>query len=216
MTAATPSPQLARLSRASRLRIEQAVLETFSEQEFHKVSLIDIARGASVSLQTIYKYYGGKEALLFGTLDTQLGALAVRMIDHLQGIETFEDRLRKVLWVIFDYFEGHPRVAQLLMSSVYLNTWSQTDTFRQPELFAIFMQVLREGRSKGILTDEVDEKVLLDILIGVASRTITMWILRGQPAGLAEQSQVLFRLLWRAITPAAAGHGTVDAKPALA
>ena len=180
-------------------RIEAAVLLTFSEQEFHKVSLIEIARQANVSLQTIYKYYGSKEALLFGTLDTHLGALAVRMLDHLQGIENYKDRLRKVFWVIFDYFETNPGVGRILASSVYLNTWSRNDTFRQPELFAVFMRVLREGRSKGILTNEVDEKVLLDILLGMATRTITMWILRGQPAGLRDQSNALFQLLWRAI-----------------
>ncbi len=184
---------------ATQLRIEQAVLRTFSEQEFHRVSLIEIARQAGVSLQTIYKYYGSKEALLFGTLDTQLGALAGRMIDHLQGIENYEDRLRKVFWVMFDYFETKPEVVQILASSVYLNTWSRNDTFRQPELFAVFMRVLREGRSKGVLTDEVDEKVLLDMILGVATRTISMWVLRGRPGGLAEQSNQLFRLLWRAI-----------------
>ncbi len=180
-------------------RIEAAVLATFSEQEFHKVSLIEIARQANVSLQTIYKYYGSKEALLFGTLDTHLGALASRLIDHLEGIENYEDRMRKVFWVILDYFESNPRVGRILASSVYLNTWSRNDTFRQPELFAVFTRVLREGRDKGILTDEVDEKVLLDLLLGFASRAITMWVLRGQPPGLRDQANPMFRLLWRAM-----------------
>lgn len=184
----------------TRLRIEGAVLQTFSEQEFHRVSLIEIARHANVSLQTIYKYYGSKEALLFGALDTHLGALASRMIDHLEGIENYEDRLRKVFWVMFQYFESNPRVAQILFSTVYLQTWSQHDTFRQPELFAVFMRVLREGRERRILTDAVDEKLLLDMLLGVATRAITMWLVRGQPAGLAEQSNQLFKLLWRAIS----------------
>lgn len=187
------------ISSPIRARIEAAVLASFSEQEFHKVSLIEIARQANVSLQTIYKYYGSKEALLFGTLDTHLGALASRMIDHLEGIENYEDRLRKVFWVIFDYFESNPGVGRILASSVYLNTWSQNDTFRQPELFAVFMRVLREGRSKGILTDEVDEKVLLDVMLGIATRAITMWVLRGQPDGLRAQSNQLFKLVWRAV-----------------
>lgn len=194
-----PRPSAKPIDPDTRQRIEAAVLAVFSTREFHKVSLIEIARGANVSLQTIYKYYGSKEALLFGTLNTHLGALASRMIDHLQGIETFEDRLRKVFWVMFDEFERRPQVAQILFSSVYLQSWTQDDTFRQPELFAVFMRVLREGRDKGVLTDEVDEKVLLDMLLGVATRTITMWLVRGQPAGLAEQSNQLFRLLWRAI-----------------
>ena len=49
-------PELGRLDPQTRQRIEQAVLDIFSEREFHRVGLIEIARGANVSLQTIYKY----------------------------------------------------------------------------------------------------------------------------------------------------------------
>ena len=51
------------------------------------VGLIEVARGANVSLQTIYKYYGSKEALLFSCLDVWLGRLAdsnpgIHISDH--------------------------------------------------------------------------------------------------------------------------------------
>ena len=44
-----------------------------------------MARKANVSLQTIYKYFGSKEVLVYAVLDVTLGRLAERMIDHLQG-----------------------------------------------------------------------------------------------------------------------------------
>ncbi len=186
----------------TRKRVVNAVLDIFSEREFHKISLIEIAKGANVSLQTIYKYYGSKESLLFYTLDEVLAGIARRMIEHLKGIETFQDRLRKVLWVVFDSVESDPRVAQIILSSVYLNTWSKTDAFRQPELMAVFRQVIHQGVETGVLTDEVDERTILDVIIGIYSRTITMWLLRGEPAGLADQTQPLFRMIWRAIARA--------------
>jgi AcrR family transcriptional regulator len=184
---------------ATRQRIEKAVLDIFSQREFHRVSLIEIATAANVSLQTIYKYYGSKETLLFSSLDTWLSQLAARMIDHLQGIETYKDRLRKVFWLAMDFFDKNPKVAQLIMSSVYLNTWQKEPTFQQPELFGLFLRVLGEGRAKGILTDEVDEKVLLDFIFGISSRVIFMWITRGEQTRLTDQSNVLFDMLWRAI-----------------
>jgi AcrR family transcriptional regulator len=146
-----------KMDSATRGRIEEAVLEVFAEREFHRVGLIEIARGANVSLQTLYKYYGSKEALLFSALDTALGRLAARMIDHLEGIEDYKARLRKVFWVCLDYFEKHPKVAQIVMSSVYLNTWRKQENFQNPVLFSTFMKVLAEGRAKGVLTDEVEE-----------------------------------------------------------
>lgn len=183
----------------TRKRIEQAVLNTFSQREFHRVSLIEIATGANVSLQTIYKYYGSKESLLFNSLDTWLGDFAQRMIDHLQGIHNHKDRLRKVFWVMLDYFENNPKVAQIILSSVYLNTWRQDDTFRQQELMNLFVQVLSEGRAEGVLSDEVDEVVLLDIILGVVFRVVFMWIIRGQEGRLTDQSDILFEMVWRAI-----------------
>ena len=190
---------LARLDPATRQRIESAALDLFSEREFHRVKLINIAREARISLQTLYKYYGSKEAVLFASLDTWLGDLATRMIDHLQGIENFEDRLRKVFWVLLDYFERNPKVAQIILSSVYLSTWRDDDTFRQPALMSVFLGVIQDGRERGILTDEVDEIEISDFIWGVANRTVAMWLLRGRKKPLTANAPALFNMVWRAI-----------------
>lgn len=186
----------------TRARIEQAVLEVFADREFHRVGLIEIARGANVSLQTIYKYYGSKEALLFSSLDTWLGQLAERMIDHLQGIEDYKERLRKVFWVALDFIERNPKVLQLMMSSVYINTWRKQGQYEYPELFGTFIRVLAEGRAKGVLTDQVDEKILLDYFLGVLFRLAQSWVQRGMKDSLTKQANVLFEMLWRAIAKA--------------
>ncbi|MBS62696.1 TetR/AcrR family transcriptional regulator [Salinisphaera sp.] len=190
---------LSRLDPATRTRIEAAALELFSEREFHRVKLINIAREARISLQTLYKYYGSKEAVLFASLDTWLGDLANRMIDHLQGIENFEDRLRKVFWVLLDYFERNPKVAQIILSSVYLSTWRDDDTFRQPALMSVFLGVINDGRERGVLTNEVDEIEISDFIWGVANRMVAMWLLRGRKRPLAEKAPAMFNMVWRAI-----------------
>lgn len=199
-TPAGSGPNLRRLNRATRQRIETAVLEVFSQREFHRVGLIEIARAANVSLQTLYKYYGSKEALLFSTLDAWLEQLAVRMVDHLQAIENYKDRLRKVFWVVLDFFEKNPKLVQLLLSSVYINTWrAHSTTYNQPELMSAFMHVLAEGRARGVLTDEVDEKILLDYIFGITARLVQMQVVRGSARPLTEQANTLFEMMWRAI-----------------
>lgn len=200
MRAAIAPPNQKGLDPETRLRIERAVLEIFSEREFHRVGLIEIARAANVSLQTLYKYYGSKDALLFSCLDTWLGRLAARMVDHLQAIENYKDRLRKVFWVVLDFFEKNPKVAQLILSSVYINTWRQHSTsYNPPGLMGTFLRVLGEGKARNILNDEVDEKILLDYILGVMGRLVQMYVLRGQKAPLTRQANVLFEMLWRAI-----------------
>jgi AcrR family transcriptional regulator len=183
----------------TKARIEQAVLDIFAEREFHRVGLIEIARGANVSLQTIYKYYGSKEALLFSSLDVWLQKLADRMLDHLQGIEDFKERLRKVFWVGLDFYEKNPKLMQLQMSSVYINTWRKQEHFHNPLLFGTFMKVLAEGRQRGVLTDEVDEKYLLDFMMGFSMRLIQMYIHRGMKEPMTKDANALFEMMWRAI-----------------
>lgn len=188
----------------TRQRIELAVMDVFAVQEYHRVKLIDIATRANVSLQTIYKYYGGKEALLFSSLDTWLGELAARMLDHLQGIESPKERLRKVFWVVLDFFEKNPRVMQILMSSVHINTWRrQGPYYDHPELFDALLNLLREGREKGLVNDAVDEKILLDYYIGVLLRLAQMYVQRGMKQPLSPQANVLFDMMWRALEKSA-------------
>lgn len=183
----------------TRQRIERAVIDAFSRDEFHRVNLIDIARSASVSLQTLYKYYGNKETLLFATLDRCLQQLEARLVDHLHGIADCKERLRKVFWIILDFTEAQPDVIQMMMSSVYLATWHQQDSFRNPLLFDPFLKVLREGRECGVLNDAVDEKILLDFILGVVFRLAQMYVHRGRKQSLTAQSDALFEMLWRAI-----------------
>jgi AcrR family transcriptional regulator len=190
---------LSKLDPETRLRIEQAVLDVFSDREFHRVGLIEIARAANVSLQTIYKYYGSKEALLFSGLDAWLDRLAARMIDHLQGIEDYKEKFRKVFWVTLDFFEKNPKVAQIQMSSVYVNTWRKQQGYQNPALFGTFLKVLAEGRTRGVLDDTVDEKYLLDFIMGVLGRLVQMYVHRGMKEPMTAQANALFEMLWRAI-----------------
>ena len=190
---------LSKLDPETRARIEQAVLDVFSDREFHRVGLIEIARAANVSLQTIYKYYGSKEALLFSGLDAWLDRLAVRMIDHLQGIEDYKEKFRKVFWVTLDFFERNPKVAQIQMSSVYVNTWRKQQGYQNPALFGTFLKVLAEGRARGVLDNTVDEKYLLGFIMGVLGRLVQMYVHRGMKEPLTAQANPLFEMLWRAI-----------------
>jgi AcrR family transcriptional regulator len=190
---------LAALDANTRLRIEEAVLDLFSEQEFHKVNLGELARRSQTSLQTLYKYYGGKEALVFATLDQRLAELAGRMRDHLHGIETYKDRLRKVYFVVLSFFEQNPRVGRMIHTAVSSSTWSNDITFRQPELMSTFMKVLAEGREQGVLTDEVDQRVLLDVFLGVLWRLVHMYFARGMRNPPTREADASFELVWRAL-----------------
>ena len=181
-------------------RIEHAVLSLFSQRDFHEVSLIDVARAAHVSLQTIYKYFGSKEALVYTMLDTLLGRLAERMIDHLQGIDDARERLRKTCWVTLDYMDKHPAVMLLMFTAVPVSRHKNIDIYESPELMGAFLGVLKDGQARGVLNSQVSSKVLLDVFMGMVGRVVLMHIVRGEQTPLTDQFNELFHILWRALS----------------
>ena len=181
-------------------RLEKAVLELFSSRDFHEVSLQDVARRANVSLQTIYKYFGSKEALVYTMLDTLLGRLAERMIDHLQGIDDARERLRKTCWVTLDYMDKHPAVMLLMFTAVPVSRHKNIDIYESPELMGAFLGVLKDGQARGVLNSQVSSKVLLDVFMGMVGRVVLMHIVRGEKTPLTDQFNELFHILWRALS----------------
>jgi AcrR family transcriptional regulator len=181
-------------------RIEKAVLSLFSTRDFHEVSLLDVAKAANVSLQTIYKYFGSKEALVYAMLDVMLGRLAERMIDHLQGIDDVRERLRKTLWVTLDYMDKQPAVMLLLFTAVPVSRHKNIRIYESPELMNAFMSVFKDGQERGVLNHRVSIKVLLDIFLGIIGRVVLMHIVRREAQPLIEQFDELFNIMWRAMS----------------
>lgn len=181
-------------------RIENAVLSLFSQRDFHEVSLIDVARTAHVSLQTIYKYFGSKEVLVYAMLDVMLGRLAERMLDHLQGIDDARERLRKTLWVTVDYMDKHPAVILLLFTAVPVSRHNNIGIYESAELMGAFRGVLKDGQARGVLNNAVSSKVLLDVFMGIIGRVILMHIVRGERRPLMDQFDEFFNIVWRAMS----------------
>ena len=180
-------------------RLEKAVLEIFSESDFHKANIRDVAQKAGVSFTTIYKHYGSKERLVFSFVDIWLGKLTERITDHLQGIEDLKEKMRKVYWLQLDYYERHPGLGKILFMTLPMQTWMSDQTFRQKRMINLYLEVLKKGQAEGVLNPQVRAGILLDFMLGSVQRAFFMWVSRGQQQSLAGQSQVLFDMVWRAI-----------------
>jgi AcrR family transcriptional regulator len=192
-------------------RLEKAVMEIFSNSDFHKANIRDVAKMAGVSFSTIYNHYGSKENLVFSVVDIWLGKLTERIIDHLQGIQDLKETLRKVLWVQLDFYERHPELGKILFMTLPMKTWMADRTFQQKRMMNLFLEVLKKGQKEGRLIRDVRAGTLLDFMMGLVQRSFFMWVSRGQQEGLAAQSNTLFEMVWRAISRPTAGAGSGSA-----
>ncbi|MFO7560847.1 MAG: TetR/AcrR family transcriptional regulator [Desulfobacterales bacterium] len=182
------------------MRLETAVMEIFSNSDFHKASMRDVAKKAGVSFSTIYHHYGSKENLLFSFVDVWLGKLTDRIVDHLQGIEDLKEKMRKVLWVQIDYYERNPGLAKILFMTLPMKTWMADQTFQQKKMINLYLDVLRKGQQEGILNSNVRAGILLDFMLGFVQRSFFMWVSRGQKESPTEQANFMFEMVWRAIS----------------
>jgi len=183
-----------------RQRLESAVMDIFSDSDFHKANIRDVAKRAGVSFSTIYQHFGSKERLLFTFVDTWLGELTERIVDHLQGIEDLKEKLRKVLWLQLDYYERHPGLGRILFMTVPMKTWMADESFQQKKMIHLYLDVLRRGQQAGVLRSDVRAGVLLDFMMGMVQRSFFMWISRGRDGSLAAQANVFFEMVWRGMS----------------
>jgi AcrR family transcriptional regulator len=193
-----------------RRRLETAVMEVFSNADFHQANIREVARLAGVSFSTIYQNFGSKEGLLFAFVDEWLGKMTDRIIDHLQGIRDLKEKLRKVFWVQLDYYERNPGLGRILFMTVPMKTWMADETFAQRKMTGVFLDDLRQGQTEGILNPNVRAGVLLDLMHGLVQRTFFMWVYRGQKESLSGQADMLFEMVWRAISNPEQQEASVD------
>jgi AcrR family transcriptional regulator len=194
------APMLSTLNPAVYKRLEAAVEDIFSNSDFHKANIRDVAKKAGISFSTIYHHFGNKEKLLFSFVDIWLGKLCDRIVDHLKGIEDLKEKMRKVFWLQLDYYERNQGLGRILFMTVPMKTWMEDETFVQAKMIRIYLDVLKKGQAEGVLNPKIGTEALLDLMMGFVQRTFFMWISRGKPQGLAEQANALFEIVWRGIT----------------
>ncbi|WP_201583413.1 TetR/AcrR family transcriptional regulator [Psychrobacter jeotgali] len=180
-------------------KIEKAVRQLFASNDASDITMIQIAKAANVSLQTLYKYFGDKQTVLYTIMDLVLGRLATRMMDHLQGIDSVEDRLRKTLWVCLDFVDTHPD-AVMVLSKVSIARFHNIAIYNNKELINAFLSVLEDGQKRGVLVETVPLHILFDVFMGFISRLGIMKTIRQADAPLNANFDALFDMLWRSMS----------------
>lgn len=180
-------------------KIEKAVRQLFAGNDASEVTMIQIASAANVSLQTLYKYFGDKQTVLYTIMDMVLGRLAARIMDHLQGIDSVKDRLRKTLWVCLDFVDTHPD-AVMVLSTISVSRFHNIAIYENEELINAFLSVLKDGQERGVLNDKVPLYVLFDVYMGFINRLGLMHIIRKADQPMNASFDTLFEMLWRSMS----------------
>lgn len=183
-------------SSAIKARLEAAVLKVFSEEDFHRADMRTIARTAGVSFETIYKYYGSKERLLFTFVGEWLDKLTEEAVRNIEGVEDLKERIRILVWTQLDYYERNPEMAKILYLTVPYAAWMADGSYGRTRLPGIVLDAIREGKRQGLLNPDARSSLLLDVMYGIIRRCFSMWIYRGQTESFTSQADAIFEVIW--------------------
>ncbi len=158
-----------------------------------------LAEKTGVGLNTIYMHFDSKERLLFSFIDEWIQALDDRLAEHLQGLEDIREKIRKMIWVILDFYEKNPDIAAIVMMTVPFKTWATDNTFKQKDLSARVIGLFQEGKDKGILNPDIPAQIMFDVLYGIMHRSVYIWLYLNQKDSLTANANLYYDMIWRAI-----------------
>jgi len=180
-------------------KLESAVKELFSQKDFHQVNMRCIAQKTGIGLNTIYLHYESKERLLFAFVNEWIQQIDHRLTEHLQGMEDVKEKIRKITWVILDFYEKNSDISTIVIMTVPFKTWMTDDTFKQKELATRIITLMEEGQKKGILNPAIPANFMFDILFGIIHRVVYIWLYLKQKESMTAKINMYFDAVWRAI-----------------
>jgi len=187
------------LDTEAKARLEAAVKELFSQNDFHQVNMRAIAQKTGIGLNTIYMHYESKERLLFSFINEWIRALDSRLAEHLQGLEDIKERFRKTIWVILDFYDKNPDIGQIVLFTVPFKTWMTDETFKQKEIMMRTVTLLREGQNQGVLDKNIPVEIMFDIFYGAIHRLVYVWLYLKKQEPLISYVNMYCNLIWRSI-----------------
>ena len=183
------------------LRLDRIVLDAFSADDFHKVDMRAIAEAGGMSFTTIYKYYGGKEGLLFSFIDSWLQELRDKVMSEISGQHEVAEKIRAALRCYFEFYEANPKVGKVVFMTVPMQTWMKTDMFDRRGPIGLLEEVLRTAQAEGVTSNAIPVLLATDSLVGAFSRAFIMWQHRGCCYSFTGQLPALFDLFWQGLQP---------------
>ena len=172
--------------------ILDAARKVFAEKGFHETRLDDIAAQAGFSKAALYNYYSDKESLFLSLANRDFDHLFEAIQNNLDPKAKFLDNLQRILNTVFTFFGEH--FAFLLA----------TTNFRQPEnetagkirecheklfcqfkkkysqAFDVFVEVLKEGKRRGEIQYDLDEKIISQYLVSLLRGIFIDWKAQGK------------------------------------
>ncbi|MBP8948075.1 MAG: TetR/AcrR family transcriptional regulator [Candidatus Promineofilum sp.] len=167
---------------ATRERILDAALQTFSRQGYHGTRLDDIVDASDTSKGAIYFHFANKERLFLALVDQFADLLERRVLEAIEGQARGMERVRVALETVLETFGRYRRPAKiLLVQAVGLGNVFENKRAAVTDRFARLIETyLREAIELGDI-EPTDTEVVAYAWMGAIYGLVIRWVTTGEP-----------------------------------
>lgn len=135
--------------------ILSAALELFKEYGYNKVTIVEIAKKASVSQVSIYNFFNSKENLKVELLEKIMNDHLIEAITILDSNDSIKDKIEKLLAERFNYFKSFS--SHFVMESIQNNDFTKKcmDGEVHKRVKDGIINLFEEGKKEGFIDGSI-------------------------------------------------------------
>ena len=149
-------------------KILKAAEELIPQLGIQGTTIAKVARAADVADSLVYKYFSGKEDLLFSVADIRILEALSELEEQLQGLTDPESRLRKMIWHSLRYNDRHPDYVRILLFECRSNARfyhaPSYDLMRRHN--RITGGILKQGVKDGVFRPDANMRLVRELIYG--------------------------------------------------
>jgi len=177
-----------------------ALVAMLAEAPVHRIAMREAAKRAGVGLATLYKYFGGKEAMVTAVLEPDLDQLIERLGAASRNAVGVKARLRAVLEASFAFARDHEDAARAVLLNLPAGVWADDDASWSQRRRAVLTHILKNGRHDGSVRADLSVESLADLALGAVDQAVQRHLRAGEPVDPGRLGAELFTLVWPSLS----------------
>ncbi|UOQ94080.1 TetR family transcriptional regulator [Halobacillus shinanisalinarum] len=172
-------------------QIIDAAVVVIAENGYHSSQVSKIAKKAGVADGTIYLYFKNKEDILISLFQDKMGQLIEKIELETTSRQTAEEKLLTLVQTHFEQLAADHHLA--IVTQLELRQSNKELRYKINEVLKGYMividQILDEGIKEKIFRDNLNRKLVRQLIFGMMDEAITNWVMKEQRYNIVDQAK---------------------------
>ncbi|SEA51111.1 TetR/AcrR family transcriptional regulator, fatty acid metabolism regulator protein [Thalassobacillus cyri] len=183
-------------------QIIDAAVKVIAENGYHSSQVSKIAKQAGVADGTIYLYFKNKEDILVSLFQQKMGNFIEKIEEETNSQQTAVEKLLKLIEMHFKQLTADHHLA--IVTQLELRQSNKDLRLKINEVLKRYLsvidQIIEEGIQDEIFRDDIDTRLVRQMIFGTLDEAVTNWVMKEQHYDLVEQAGTVHDLIVRGLT----------------